>query len=111
MGVNRMDRKTGAVLDDGRPPKFIKNGESAMVLMTAEKKMVVEAYVDFPPLGRFAVRDMRQTVAVGIVKHVRKEEVAGTGTQVKVSNALDWKNWSKDNTNPASLVLPEPKVE
>ena len=30
--------------------------------------MCVEAFSDFPPLGRFAVRDMRQTVAVGVIK-------------------------------------------
>ena len=30
--------------------------------------MCVEAFSEFPPLGRFAVRDMRQTVAVGIIK-------------------------------------------
>ena len=29
---------------------------------------------DFPPLGRFAVRDMRQTVAVGVIKAITKEE-------------------------------------
>ena len=32
--------------------------------------MCVEAFSEFPPLGRFAVRDMRQTVAVGIIKSV-----------------------------------------
>jgi elongation factor 1-alpha len=32
--------------------------------------MVVEKFAEFPPLGRFAVRDMRQTVAVGVVKEV-----------------------------------------
>jgi hypothetical protein len=30
--------------------------------------MCVEAFTDYPPLGRFAVRDMRQTVAVGVIK-------------------------------------------
>jgi elongation factor 1-alpha len=34
--------------------------------------MCVEAYQEYPPLGRFAVRDMRQTVAVGVVKAVTK---------------------------------------
>jgi len=35
--------------------------------------MVVEAFSDYPPLGRFAVRDMRQTVAVGVIKSVVKK--------------------------------------
>jgi elongation factor 1-alpha len=34
--------------------------------------MCVETYADYPPLGRFAVRDMRQTVAVGVIKSVEK---------------------------------------
>jgi elongation factor 1-alpha len=32
--------------------------------------MCVESFADYPPLGRFAVRDMRQTVAVGVIKSV-----------------------------------------
>jgi hypothetical protein len=36
----------------------------------------VEAYSEYPPLGRFVVRDMRQTVAVGIIKSVDKTEKA-----------------------------------
>jgi len=36
--------------------------------------MCVETFTDYPPLGRFAVRDMRQTVAVGIVKGVVKKD-------------------------------------
>jgi len=38
--------------------------------------MCVEAYAEYPPLGRFAVRDMRQTVAVGIIKSVKKKEAS-----------------------------------
>lgn len=30
--------------------------------------MCVESFQEYPPLGRFAVRDMRQTVAVGVIK-------------------------------------------
>lgn len=39
--------------------------------------MCVESLADYPPLGRFAVRDMRQTVAVGVIKAVEKDESAG----------------------------------
>jgi elongation factor 1-alpha len=41
--------------------------------------MCVESYNEYPPLGRFAVRDMRQTVAVGVVKSVDKTEKSGKG--------------------------------
>ncbi|MFX1259838.1 MAG: hypothetical protein ACFFAN_18460 [Promethearchaeota archaeon] len=32
------------------------------------KKICIEKYEDIPEMGRFAVRDMGRTVAVGIVK-------------------------------------------
>ena len=37
----------------------------------------VESYNEYPPLGRFAVRDMRQTVAVGVIKSVDKTDKSG----------------------------------
>jgi elongation factor 1-alpha len=46
--------------------------------------MCVEAFTDFPPLGRFAVRDMRQTVAVGVIKSVNFKE-ASTGKVTKAA--------------------------
>ena len=46
--------------------------------MLPTKPMCVETFSDYPPLGRFAVRDMRQTVAVGVIKAVEKKE-AGAG--------------------------------
>ena len=44
--------------------------------MVPQKSMVVETFAEYPPLGRFAVRDMKQTVAVGVIKLVDKK-VAG----------------------------------
>ncbi len=41
--------------------------------MIPTKTMCVEKFVDYPPLGRFAVHDMRQTVAVGVIKDVEKK--------------------------------------
>jgi len=43
--------------------------------------MCVEAFTEYPPLGRFAVRDMRQTVAVGVIKAVEKSEATGKTTK------------------------------
>ena len=68
----KMDRRTGKALETN--PKFVKNGDACMVTMEPTKPMVVETFVDYPPLGRFAVRDMRQTVAVGVIKSVIKKE-------------------------------------
>ena len=47
-----------------------------MVDLTPQKPMVVEPFANYAPLGRFAVRDMRQTVAVGVIKEVTKKEDA-----------------------------------
>jgi len=51
-------------------PDFLKNGDTAEAVLIPTRDMVVESYTEVPPLGRFAVRDMGQTVAVGIVKKV-----------------------------------------
>ncbi|KKN36408.1 hypothetical protein LCGC14_0773800 [marine sediment metagenome] len=66
--VKKLDQKTGAVLEDS--PKFLKKNEAAIVELQPIKKMCLEKYEDFPEMGRFAVRDMGRTVAVGIVKDI-----------------------------------------
>ena len=64
--TTKIDRRSGKELEAA--PKFIKNGDAAYVKMVPSKPMCVETFTTYPPLGRFAVRDMRQTVAVGIIK-------------------------------------------
>ena len=51
--------------------------------MVPQKPMCVEAFSDYPPLGRFAVRDMRQTVAVGVIKSVVKTDKVGGKADAK----------------------------
>merc|ERR1712010_15765 len=72
---NKMDKRTGKVTEEF--PKSIKSGDAAIVRLTPSKPMVVEAFSEFPPLGRFAVRDMKQTVAVGVIKETLKKEATG----------------------------------
>ena len=55
-------------------PKMIKSGDAAIVSMKPSKAMCVETFAEYPPLGRFAIRDMKQTVGVGIIKKVEKDE-------------------------------------
>merc|ERR1712100_621437 len=62
----KMDRRSGKVLEEN--PKFLKKGEAGIVRLIPQKPMCVEPFTDYAPLGRFAVRDMRQTVAVGVIK-------------------------------------------
>ncbi|KAL8285337.1 hypothetical protein RB601_006334 [Gaeumannomyces tritici] len=74
--VEKLDRRTGKSIEAN--PKFIKSGDAAIVKMVPSKPMCVETFSEYPPLGRFAVRDMRQTVAVGVIKSVEKA-AAGSG--------------------------------
>ncbi|KAH8103655.1 translation elongation factor EF1A/initiation factor IF2gamma [Phellopilus nigrolimitatus] len=54
-------------------PKFVKSGDACIANLIPSKPMCVESYNEYPPLGRFAVRDMRQTVAIGVIKSVDKQ--------------------------------------
>merc|ERR1712070_587554 len=72
--VKKMDKRSGKVLEEN--PQCIKNGDAAMIEIVPSKPMCVEALTDYAPLGRFAVRDMKKTVAVGIIKSVEKKEDA-----------------------------------
>ncbi|WAR53500.1 hypothetical protein PtB15_3B8 [Puccinia triticina] len=69
--------------------------------MVPSKAMCVEPFADFPPLGRFAVRDMRQTVAVGVIKSVEKTD----GQAGKVTKAA-----VKAGAKKASGVFTTPTV-
>ncbi|MEW6723029.1 MAG: translation elongation factor EF-1 subunit alpha [Candidatus Micrarchaeota archaeon] len=66
--VEKKDPKTGASMGK---PDFIKTGDVAVVKIQPLKPMVIEKFQDFPPLGRFAIRDMGQTVAAGVVLDVK----------------------------------------
>ena len=67
----KLDQKTGAVIEDN--PKFLKRNEAAIVKLQPIKKLCIEKYEDIAEMGRFAVRDMGRTVAVGIVKDIVPE--------------------------------------
>merc|ERR1711983_401829 len=75
----KVDRRTGKSTEDN--PKFIKSGDAAIVLLNPSKPMCVEPFSEFPPLGRFAVRDMRQTVAVGVIKATTPKVAEGKQTK------------------------------
>ena len=75
---SKMDRRSGKVLEEN--PKFVKAGDACMATLTPSKPMCVEAFSEYAPLGRFAVRDMRQTVAVGVIKAVRKVDAKNAKT-------------------------------
>jgi len=77
--IMSIDKRTGKKKEDD--PKSIKSGDAAIVEMLPSKPMCVEAFSEYPPLGRFAVRDMRKTVAVGVIKSVMRKDKDGKLTQ------------------------------
>jgi len=60
----------GEVLEEN--PEYIQKGDNALVELRPIKPSVIEVYKEFPPLGRFAIRDMANLVAVGVVQEISK---------------------------------------
>merc|ERR1712083_531993 len=85
----KIDRRSGKVLEEN--PKMVKSGDACMVVMKPSKPMCVETFTEYPPLGRFAVRDMKQTVAVGVIKGVEKKEASGGKTTKSAQKAAGGK--------------------
>lgn len=54
---SKIDRRTGKILEE--EPKHVKSNDAAMVTLKPTKAMCVETFSEYPPLGRFAVRDMK----------------------------------------------------
>ncbi len=69
----KLDPKTGSVLEEN--PQFLKTGDAAVVTIIPTKPMVIEKAEDFPQLGRFAIRDMGQTVAAGMCIDTEKKKM------------------------------------
>ena len=64
----KLDPRTGGVKEEN--PAFIKAGDAAIVMVTPSKPMVIEKVKEIPQLGRFAIRDMGQTIAAGLCMDV-----------------------------------------
>lgn len=82
--LQKLDHRSGKKLEDGL--KFLKPGDAAFVGVVPGKRMCAESFSVYthatPPLTRFAVCDMRQTVTVGVLKAVdRKAAEAGNVTK------------------------------
>jgi len=73
--LTKVDRRSGKELE--KEPKSVKSGDAAIIKLVPQKPMCVESFQEYPPLGRFAVRDMRQTVAVGVIKAVTRKVASG----------------------------------
>lgn len=76
---SKIDKRTGKSVEDN--PKSVKSGDAVIAEMKPSKPACYECFSEYPPLGRFAVRDMKQTVAVGVIKSVKTKEVQGKVTK------------------------------
>ncbi|MFH1306522.1 MAG: translation elongation factor EF-1 subunit alpha [Candidatus Micrarchaeota archaeon] len=70
--LEKKDPKTGGTLQ--KNPDFLKTGDVAIMKIKPLRPVVVEKFSEFPPLGRFAIRDMGQTVAAGVVLEVKAKK-------------------------------------
>ena len=62
--TSKLDPATGQ--PEANKPDFIRTGDAAIVQIKPTKPMVMEEAKNIPPMGRFAIRDMGQTVAAGL---------------------------------------------
>ncbi|MGC8949088.1 MAG: elongation factor 1-alpha, partial [Thermoprotei archaeon] len=69
----KLDPRTGQTIEDN--PKFLKQGDAAIVRLKPLKPVPVEIYQNFPPLGRFAIRDMGRTIAAGVILDIKPLEI------------------------------------
>jgi elongation factor 1-alpha len=69
--TKKLDPKTGATVEEN--PDFIKAGDAAIIKVKPTRPLVIERVKEIPQLGRFAVRDMGQTVAAGMVIDLKEK--------------------------------------
>jgi len=81
--LSKVDRRSGKELE--ALPKNVKSGDAAIAKLIPSKPMCVESFSEFPPLGRFAVRDMRQTVAVGVIKETTRKTAGSKAEEKKAA--------------------------
>jgi len=69
--LTKADKRSGKKTEDF--PKFLKSGDAGQIKLAPTKPLCVETFSTYAPLGRFAVRDMKQTVAVGVVQEINRK--------------------------------------
>lgn len=70
--VATVNRKTGEVIQDH--PEFVQAGDVCLVRMRPIRPLCVEPYAECQAMGRFAARDLKTVVGVGVVLKVEKKK-------------------------------------
>ncbi|MDI3501941.1 MAG: elongation factor 1-alpha [Archaeoglobi archaeon] len=68
----KLDPRTGQVKEEN--PQFLKTGDAAIVKLKPTRPMVIEKVKEIPQLGRFAIRDMGQTIAAGMCIDIKPKK-------------------------------------
>jgi len=69
--IQKIDARSGQVTQE--KPDFLKTGDAALVKIKPLRPLAIESYSEIPQLGRFAIRDMGSTIAVGVVQQVTEK--------------------------------------
>jgi elongation factor 1-alpha len=69
--IAKFDPKTGQ--PTGEKPDFLRNGDVALVTVRPTRPMCIENVAELPQMGRFAIRDMGQTVAAGVCVEITQK--------------------------------------
>ncbi len=72
--IAKIDPRNGQIVEE--KPKFLKNGDSAIVKIRPLRPLCIETFKEFPELGRFALRDMGTTIAAGVVQEITEKFTA-----------------------------------
>merc|ERR1711988_71606 len=72
----QVDPRNGAIKGKASATEklVIRKNQACLVSLIPQKDMCVETFTEYAPLGRFAIRDMRRTVAVGVIKNIQRED-------------------------------------
>ena len=72
--TRKLDPRTGATIEE--KPAYLKQGDAAIIQFKTIRPISLEKYSEFPPMGRFAIRDMGRTIAAGIVTDLKPAKEA-----------------------------------
>ena len=71
--IKKLAPNSTDVMDE--KPAFLKAKDSGEIVFSVTKPVCVEKFADCPPLGRFAIKNNRRIVGVGIVTQISNDQI------------------------------------